>query len=168
MTQAATDAAGPLRRGLLLLAGLGTAGTALELAAVRHWDSTVQLVPWAAVAVTAVAVGTMALRPSAGTVRVVRRVAVVLVLVAAFGTYEHVLSNYHVAPLDFAYASRWATMSAPSRWWAAASGAVGPSPALAPAVLAQSALCLWLACLRHPAAPSSGKEANVPVRMAPG
>jgi hypothetical protein len=155
------DPARPLRQGLLLLAGLGTAGTALELAALRHWDSTVQLVPWAAVAVTAVAVVLMAVRPAARTIRAVRWVALGLVLVAAFGTYEHVLANYRVAPLDFAYATRWPAMSAPARWWAAASGAVGPSPALAPAVLAQSALCLFLACVRHPALGRLSKVAVV-------
>ncbi|MEA2972146.1 MAG: hypothetical protein QOG82_604 [Actinomycetota bacterium] len=148
---ATVDPARPLRLGLLLLAGLGTAGTALELAVLRHWGSTIQLVPWAAVIATAVAVAAMAVRPSSRTVRIVRWVAVALCLVAAFGTYEHVLSNYHAAPLDFRFATRWPTMSAPARWWAAASGAVGPSPALAPAVLAQSALCLLLACVRHPA-----------------
>jgi hypothetical protein len=144
------DPARPLRQGLLLLAALGTVGTGLELAALRHWDSTLQLVPWAALAVTGGAVALMAFHPTSRVVRAVRWVAVGLFLVAAFGTYEHVLANYHVAPLDFAYATRWPTMSAPARWWAAASGAVGPSPALAPAVLAQSALCLLLACVRHP------------------
>jgi hypothetical protein len=154
------DAVRPLRRGLLLLAGVGTMGTALELAALRHWDSTVQLVPWAALAVTAVAVAAMAVRPSARTVRAVRWVAVGLFLVAAFGTYEHVLSNYHVAPLDFRFAARWPTMSAPARWWAAASGAVGPSPALAPGVLAMSALCLLLACVRHPALAAKSRKGS--------
>lgn len=152
------DPAAALRRGLLLLAALGRAGTALELASLRHWGSAVQLVPWAALAVTAVAIGAMAAGPGARGVRVVRGVAVGLFVVAAFGTYEHVLANYHVAPLDFRYATRWATMSLTARWWAAASGAVGPSPALAPAVLAQAALCLWLACLGHPALVPVSKE----------
>ena len=154
------DPARPLRRGLLLLAGLGTLGTALELAALRHWDGTLQLVPWAAVAVTAVAVVLMASGPTAATVRTVRWVAAGLVLVAVFGTYEHVLANYHVGPLDFRYAARWPTMPAPARWWAAASGAVGPAPALAPAVLAQSAMCLLAACIRHPALGRLSKQAE--------
>jgi hypothetical protein len=40
-------------------------------------------------------------------------------------------------------------MSEVSRWWAAGSGGVGPSPALAPLIMAQSAACLWLATLRR-------------------
>ena len=42
-------------------------------------------------------------------------------------------------------------MTAPSKWWAAASPSVGPSPTLAPGVLAQAALCVLCAALGHPA-----------------
>ena len=64
---------------------------------------------------------------------------------SAFGIFEHVKANYDAGPLDRRYAARWETMSEPSRWWTAASGGVGPSPPLAPAVMAQAALCLALA-----------------------
>jgi hypothetical protein len=83
---------------------------------------------------------------------VARAVALTVVVVAAFGIFEHVKANYDARPLDRRFSTRWQTMSEPSRWWAAASGGVGPSPALAPAVLAQAAACLALATAHHPAA----------------
>jgi len=86
--------------------------------------------------------------------------AVVAVMGAVYGIYQHVLANYHAGPLDFRYESRWATMSAGSRWWAAISESVGPSPTLAPAVLAQAAACLLFATLGHPAL-ASGTAASV-------
>jgi hypothetical protein len=82
--------------------------------------------------------------------RVVRGLALAVVLTSAFGIFEHTLANYDAAPLDFRYTDRWATMSTTSKWWTAASQTVGPSPTLAPGVLAQSALCLLFATVGHP------------------
>jgi hypothetical protein len=42
-------------------------------------------------------------------------------------------------------------MSGLARWWAAATGSVGPSPPVAPGALAFGALCLLLTTVRHPA-----------------
>ena len=56
-------------------------------------------------------------------------------------------SVFRSGPLDFRYTDRWPAMSEWSRWWAAASGAVGPSPALAPAILALAGACLAFATL---------------------
>lgn len=132
--------AAPLRRGLRLLAWVGVVGTALELALLRHWDGTVQLLPWAALAALVVALTLFRHRPPAA-----RAIAILVALIAVVGIVEHVAANQSA---DARYAARWATMSAASRWWAAASGGVGPSPALAPAVLAQSAACLFLSTAR--------------------
>lgn len=140
-----------VRHGLLGLCAAGIVGTAVELAMLRHWTSFLQLVPWLALAPLAGALVLLARHPSATTVRAARAVAVAVVIVAGFGVVEHVKANYDAGPLDRRYATRWETMSAPSRWWTAASGGVGPSPALAPAVLAQAALCLALATVAHPA-----------------
>jgi len=126
-------------------------GTAVELALSRHWNSPVQFVPWAALAVMAVALALLVARPSRRALVGVRVLAVAVMLTAGFGIFEHALANYDAAPLDFRYTERWATMSAPAKWWAAASEAVGPSPTLAPGVLAQSSLCLLFATLGHPA-----------------
>jgi hypothetical protein len=84
-------------------------------------------------------------------VRLVRVLAVAVFLSAGLGVVEHVVANYDAGPLDFRYSAKWATMSAGSRWWAAATESVGPAPALAPLVLAWSSLCLAFATLDHPA-----------------
>jgi hypothetical protein len=146
-----SDPAGLLRRCFAGLAAVGIVATAVELALSRHWTSAVQLIPWYALAALAAAFVLLVVRPGRRSLRMVRVLAVLVLLTAAFGIFEHVLANYHAAPLDFRYTARWATMSAPSRWWAAASESVGPSPTLAPGVLAQSALCLLFATLGHPA-----------------
>jgi hypothetical protein len=143
--------AAALRRGLVLLAAIGVVGTAVELAMERHWKTGVQLIPWYTLGAIAVGVVLLAVRPRRRTVRAVRALVVAVFLVAAFGVYEHIQANYDAAPLDFRYADRWPTMSTADRWWTAASGGVGPSPPLVPAVLAQAALCLGLATIAHPA-----------------
>jgi hypothetical protein len=139
-----------LRRCFLALAVAGIVGTAVELALSRHWTSAVQLIPWYALGALAIAVVLLVVRPRRPAVLAVRVLAVVVILTAGLGVFEHVLANYHAAPLDFRYTSRWPTMSAASRWWAAANESVGPSPTLAPGVLAQAALCLLFATLGHP------------------
>lgn len=90
--------------------------------------------------------------------------AVAVMVTAAFGIFEHALANYHAAPLDFRYTARWPTMSATSKWWAAATEAVGPSPTLAPGVLAQSALCLLFATVGHPALAGTTRRSQAPAQ----
>jgi hypothetical protein len=136
-----------LRRCFLALAAAGIVGTAVELALSRHWTSAVQLIPWYALAVLTLALVLAVARPGPRTLRAVRLLAVLVMLSAVLGVYEHVLANYHAGPLDFVYTERWPTMSATSRWWAAITESVGPSPTLAPAVLAQAAACLLFATL---------------------
>jgi hypothetical protein len=146
-----TDSAAQLRRCFAGLAAAGVVGTAVELALSRHWTSTEQLIPWVALAVVVVGLVLLVARPHRRTLRLVRILAVAVVLTSAFGIFEHVRANYDAAPLDFRYTDRWATMSIRSKWWTAASQSAGPSPTLAPGVLAQSALCLFFATLDHPA-----------------
>ena len=149
--RAEDEVAGWLRLGLLGLAAAGIVGTAIELATIRHWDSTEQLTPWFVLAIAAVGVLAVAIRPTRARIRVVQVVSLATLAGAAFGVYEHISSNLESGPLDATYGPKWATMTAVSKWWAAASGGVGPSPTLAPAVLAQISLCLLLATLAHPA-----------------
>lgn len=145
------DAASPLlRRGLLGLAALTTGGIAAELAADRHWTQPVQLVAWGAVGVVAVAIGLLARRPSRTSVHVARLLAVVVMLSAVWGIWEHVYANYDAGELDFEYTDRWEGLSQPTRWWLAVTKTVGPSPPLAPGALAQASLCVLVATLRHP------------------
>lgn len=148
---APADVAGRLRLGLLGLASLGVLGTAVELATIRHWQTTEQLIPWVFLAIVTAAIAAVAWRPSAGRVRAAQVLAVATLAAGAYGVFEHVSSNLEAGPLDATYGPRWDTMSAASQWWAAASGGVGPSPTLAPAVLVQISLCLLLATLDHPA-----------------
>lgn len=136
-----------LRRCLLVLASLGVVATAVELAMLRHWNGFIQQIPWIALGAVSIAIALVAVRPTVATVRVARLIAVLVLLTAGLGIVEHVLANYHAGPLDFRYGNRWATMSSTSRWWAAITETVGPSPSLAPLVLAWSSLCVVFATI---------------------
>lgn len=140
-----------LRLGLLGLAAAGVAGTAIELATLRHWQSTEQVIPWVVLGILTVSIAAVAIHPSARRIRIVQAVSAASLAAAVFGVYEHIASNLESGPLDATYGPKWDSMSALSHWWAAASGGVGPSPTLAPAVLVQISLCLLLATLAHPA-----------------
>jgi len=154
-----TDPAALLRRCFASLAAIGIVATAVELALSRHWNSAVQLIPWFALGLLAAALALLLVGPGRRSLRAVRLLAVIVLVTAGLGIFEHVLANYRAGPLDFRYESRWATMSAVSRWWAAATESVGPSPTLAPGVLAQAAACLMSATLRHPALRPAGTPA---------
>jgi hypothetical protein len=108
-------------RRLLTWLGIGTAlGACAELAMLRHWQGPGQLVPW----------------------------AVLAVLGGAFGVYEHVGANLAAGPLSGRYAADWESMPAVSQLWAAATGAVGTSPVLAPGMVGLAGALLWLGALR--------------------
>jgi hypothetical protein len=135
------------QRVLLVLAALTVLGTAAELAMLRHWSGVDQLIPWFALGVLAAAIAAVALHRSAVTAIVARLVGAVASASGLYGAWVHVHSNYEVGPLDFRYQNTWATMSLASRWWKAASGGVGPSPPLAPAILALGGACLALSTI---------------------
>ena len=135
------------RRAFLVLAGVASVGTALELAMLRHWNGVEQLVPWATLAAVIAGIAIVAVGRGRAAIASGRAIGVATGVASLFGVYEHIASNYRAGPLDFRYTDRWPTMSEWSRWWAAASGAVGPSPALAPAILALAGACLALATL---------------------
>ncbi len=146
------DAVTPLlRRGLLGLAALTTLGIAIELAIERHWTQPVQFVAWGAVFVLAVAIALVAWQPNRSRVRLAQLLAAAVVLSAGVGIGEHVYANYDAGPLDRRYSATWDAMSEAERWWLAVSHGVGPSPPFAPGSLAQAALAVLLATLRHPA-----------------
>jgi hypothetical protein len=151
MAQLADAPAALLRRGLLWIAALSTVGIAAELGVARHWTQPIQLVAWGAVAALAVAIALLARTPSPRNVRFAQALAVVVVLSGLLGVWEHVYANYDAAPLDFRYADTWDSLPEATRWWLAATKSVGPSPPLASGALAQAALCVLLATLRHPA-----------------
>jgi hypothetical protein len=140
-----------LRRGLLWLGALSVVGIGVELAVERHWTQPVQFVAWAALVVAAVAIVLLMGTPSAGRVRVARVLAVVVMLSAVLGIWEHIAENYDSGELDRNYADTWDSLPTGTRWWLAISKTVGPSPPLAPAALAEAGLCVVLASLGHPA-----------------
>jgi hypothetical protein len=155
------DTATILRRGVLALAALGIAGTAIELIFLRHWATATATIVW--IGILALSAGFVVLlgRPSAGRVQAVRILAVVGAIIAILGVGFHVLENLDAGPLDRVYATRWETMSVVDQWWTAVTGGVGPAPTLAPGALAEISLALTLATVRHPAtlARPTGSEA---------
>ncbi|TMR22401.1 hypothetical protein ETD86_11750 [Nonomuraea turkmeniaca] len=132
-----------LRFGLLALVAIGIAGATFELAFERHWESPTQLIPWAALGVLTLALILLAFGGSPRTVTVVRVLALVVLLTAAYGGFVHVSVNYGAGGSD----SEWSTLSPLTQWWYAATKTVGFAPPLAPGMLAQSALMLLLASL---------------------
>lgn len=145
------EPAGALRVALLVLATIATAGTAAELLMLRHWGSFERVIPWVVLAVIAAAIAAVAFHPNRNRVRAAQVTASVALLAGVYGMYEHVVGNYDVAPLDASYGPKWGTMSELDKWWAAATGGVGPSPLLAPAALTMIGLCLLFATIAHPA-----------------
>ncbi len=144
------------RRGaLFLLAGVGTIGTAAELALDRHWHDVWQLLPWVALGGIVLALTVLLIRRTQATVWFARTCAVLAIAMAAVGIWKHVEANYEAAPLDFRYADRWETMSLSERWWEVARGSVGPSPMLASGVLLYIGVAL--------AAATSGLGGSPPV-----
>ncbi|MEZ4553065.1 MAG: hypothetical protein R3B59_04085 [Dehalococcoidia bacterium] len=151
MTRGWRQEASALRLALLILGGLGLAGTAAELTLERHWDGIEQLIPWPFLGAGVVSLGLLTGRPGRGTVQLARVLAAALFVGASIGVWRHVAANYDAGFLDFRYADRWPAMSGIDRWWHAATKTVGPAPVLAPAVLAQVGLALLFATIRHPA-----------------
>lgn len=139
-----------LRRAMLALAAAGIVATLVELATLRHWTTTTQLIPWMVLGVMAIGVIVVALGVSPRVIRVVRAIAVLTVLSGLYGLFIHMQANYDAAILDYRYTDRWPNMSLLSKLWAAGTGQVGPAPVMAPAVLSQIAICLTLATFRHP------------------
>jgi hypothetical protein len=148
-----------VRRSLLALTAIGILATAFELITERHWKGLEQLIPWFALAVLVVATVFTAL-PGRG-VQVLARLLVLVVLGASiYGVCDHIAVNYNSGALDYRFADTWGSLSLVQRLWYAATKQVGPSPPLAPGVLAQTALLLLLAGLLR--RPRDGSESPAP------
>ncbi|HKV20073.1 MAG TPA: hypothetical protein VJR50_13640 [Mycobacterium sp.] len=142
------------RRSLLALTVVGILATAFELATESHWNDFQQLIPWFVLAVLAVALVLTALRRR-GAQLLARTLILVVLGASIYGVYDHISANYDAGPLDYRYADTWDSLSSSQRFWYAATKQVGPSPPLAPGVLAQTALLLLIAgFLRKPQAAS--------------
>lgn len=135
-----------MRAAVVGLAGLGVLGTVAELATARHWRQPVQIVPWVALGVLVVALALLpAARGRPALLAAVRVLAVLVLVGAAFGIYEHIAANHDAGPLNGRYAATWAQLPVLTRWWFAASMTVGPAPPLAPGVLGYAALLTLIA-----------------------
>jgi len=136
-----------LRLGLIAVAAITVFGTAVELAFQRHWTEPVQFVAWAALLALSVAIALLVREPDRRSVRAARAIVFVVGAAALLGFLEHVKGNYEAGPLDAVYGDQWNTLAMTSKFWLALTQGVGPSPALAPGVLVQAALCLWIATI---------------------
>ncbi|HET7182697.1 MAG TPA: hypothetical protein VFI15_10735 [Candidatus Limnocylindrales bacterium] len=148
---ASTDPAVLLRGGIVALAALGVVGLLVELAFLRHWSTVGALVVWPALAAAAAAVVALVRRPTAGRVRLVRWLALAVVVVGIAGIVLHVNENLIAGPLDRSYAATWDSLSAVEQLFLAVTGGVGPAPALAPGSMSELGLAIALATFRHPA-----------------
>jgi hypothetical protein len=146
----ATDEPGPaarlLRRGLLGLAALSVLAIAFELAAERHWNNAVQLIPWAVLVVLVGAIG-LATSSRPGLIMAARVLAGLALAASAFGIYEHVADNYQVGELDAVYSDSWAHRSVADRVYLAFTKTVGASPPVAPGAIGQAGLLVLLATI---------------------
>ncbi len=139
--------AGLLRGALALLVVIGLVGSAVTLAYDRHWEEPWQLAPWITLVLVAAALGAVALRASRVTVRLARVIAVLAVVSALLGLWQHYDENYNTAPLDGRYSDRWDAMPVVERVWVVANGDVGHVPVPSAAVLIPIALALWMTTL---------------------
>lgn len=138
-----------MRRGLRWLASLTLLGLVIELAVERHWTQPSQLIAWVAVAAAALALALVQWHASIGRIRLAQALALLVIVSAAIGIWQHVAANYDAGPLDYRYADLWDSLSEPTRWWLALTKTVGPAPLLAPGALAQAGACILLSTLRQ-------------------
>ncbi len=138
---------GALRAGLLLLVVLGVIGTAGVLAYDRHWHGAWQLVPWATLAGVGLALAALFIRPNRAVVKLVRLLAVLTIIAAILGVWQHFDENYITASLDGRYTERWETMSTGARLWEVSNGSVGHVPIPASGVLVPIGVALGMATI---------------------
>lgn len=139
-----------MRIGLLWLAVGAVLATGAELALLAHWDGTLQLLPWMALAAALVGIVLIAARTGPVAVRIARLLGLVVLTLGGVGVIVHVIQNHDAGILDYRFSATWSTMGDLQQWWLAATGAVGPSPPLAPASLTFAALLVLLASVRVP------------------
>jgi hypothetical protein len=135
-----------LRLSFLGLGAASSLGTGVELAFQRHWGSPTRIIPWVVLALLLVAIAIVATTPTVVRLRVSRAISVTAVGASLIGVWQHIRSNYQIAPLQRQHADTWASRSAISRIWQATAGGVDPSaPSLAPFALVVAGACVWLA-----------------------
>ena len=143
-----TDTTGPgaeatlLRRALIAIVVLGTAGLLAELGLIEHWDDAWQWTPLALLAVGLALSVAVALRPGPRLLRVFRGLMALYLLAGVAGVLLHYRGN-----VEFER-ERDPSLRGLRLFWEAVRGA---TPALAPGALAQLGLLGLLYAHRHPA-----------------
>lgn len=144
----------PLRRGVLILVALASAGTVAELVLTEHWGDGLQLVPFAMAAVV-LAYAVALLRAGSATVRGVRPAMAAVMLSGVAGAVLHARGNrafeLEVHPDAAAAAQLVAAIT-------------GVAPLLAPGILGLLAALVWLAAASG-AAPGRDARARRPRRF---
>lgn len=131
-----------LRRLLLALLLLGTAGLIPELLLLKHYDSAWQVIPLVVLALTLVASALVWRRPDPRTVKLFQAVMVLCVLAGIAGVVLHAKGN-----LEWAL-ERDDTLRGWPLIWKILRGA---TPLLAPGAMAQLGLLGLIVTYRHPA-----------------
>jgi hypothetical protein len=103
-----------------------------------------QLIPWVTLVVLAVATVLVLIPGGRGTAST-WVLALLVVCASISGVIDHTLVNYNAGVLDQRFADTWDSLPSAQRWWYAITKTVGPAPTLAPGILAQSAVLLFLA-----------------------
>ena len=132
---------------MALLVVISILSVAVALAYERHWGDFWQLVPWATVVLSGLALAGLVLRTSRATVRIARIVAVIVLVSALLGTWRHFDHNYETAAIDQDYSDRWEEMAVVDRVWTVANGSVGHVPVPAAGALVPVGVTLWMTTL---------------------
>lgn len=127
-----------------LLVVISILSVAVALAYERHWEEFWQLVPWATLVLSGLALVALVVRMSRTTIRIARIVAVLVVVTALLGIWRHFDHNYGTAVMDQDYADRWAEMPVVERVWTVANGSVGHVPVPAAGALVPVGMTLWM------------------------
>ena len=131
-----------LRCFLLVLSGLLMAGTVGELIFIEHVKEPTQWIPFGLCGLGMIGVGAVLVRPRRPILLALRASMSVVVIGSAFGGYEHVTGNlaFH------------REIHPNSTWWKTLRATLGgPSPLLAPGVLALAAVLAIAATYHHSA-----------------
>lgn len=132
---------GRLRTFLLALAAFMALGTIVELVLTEHWDGPPQILPFILCGLSFLAIVAVLLRPTRGTIRLMRGITGITFAGSLFGVFEHIEHN-------FGFAQEIQPNAAGSELiWSALSGA---NPLLAPGILAFTALLALAASYYHP------------------
>lgn len=146
---AATTPEAGLRRLRLILVTitvLTCLGGLAELVTLKHWYG-VQKVPLIMLGCMAAAGVLLAVARATWSRRIAQAMGGLGMAGAAFGMYEHIRTNMVYGEYDAILGDRWATLSVTERFWHAATGAVGNTPALAPGMMGLAGLLLIVVAL---------------------